>query len=135
MQTNEEKKSLRGLRLLLVEDNIINQKVALRYLQKWEIEADLAENGLICLQKIREKDYDIILMDLQMPEMDGYTAAIEIRKNEEIKYKEIPIIALSATALLDTKQKVQQAGMTDYIAKPFVPNELFTIIEQYYKKK
>ena len=104
-------------------------------MQKWEIEADLAENGLICLQKIREKDYDIILMDLQMPEMDGYTAAIEIRKNEEIKYKEIPIIALSATALLDTKQKVQQAGMTDYIAKPFVPNELFTIIEQYYKKK
>ena len=91
MQTNEEKKSLRGLRLLLVEDNISNQKVALRYLQKWEIEADLAENGLICLQKIREKDYDIILMDLQMPEMDGYTAAIEIRKNEEIKYKEIPI--------------------------------------------
>ena len=104
-------------------------------MQKWEIEADLAENGLVCLEKIRDKDYDIILMDLQMPQMDGYTAAIEIRKKEETKYKEIPIIALSATALLDTKQKVQKAGMTDYIAKPFVPDELFAIIEQYYKKK
>ena len=79
MQTNEERKNLRGLRLLLVEDNISNQKVALRYMQKWEIEADLAENGLVCLEKIRDKDYDIILMDLQMPQMDGYTAAIEIR--------------------------------------------------------
>ncbi len=135
MQTNEEKKHLRGLRLLLVEDNISNQKVAIRYLQKWEIEADLAENGLICLEKIKHQDYDIILMDLQMPEMDGYTATSEIRKKTEPKFKEIPIIALTASALSDTKSKVQEAGMTDYISKPFVPAELFQIIEKYYKKK
>lgn len=135
MQTNEEKKHLRGLRLLLVEDNVSNQKVAIRYLQKWEIEADLAENGLICLEKIDQKDYDIILMDLQMPEMDGYKATAEIRKRPEPKFREIPIIALTASALTDTKIKVQRAGMTDYISKPFVPTELFQIIEKYYQKK
>jgi CheY-like chemotaxis protein len=135
MQMNEEKKHLRGLRLLLVEDNISNQKVAMRYLQKWEIEADLAENGIICLEKINQQNYDMILMDLQMPEMDGYKATEEIRKREEPKFKEIPIIALTASALLDTKLKVQQAGMTDYISKPFVPAELFQIIQKYYKKK
>ncbi len=135
METKTEKKTLNGLRVLLVEDNISNQKVALRYMQKWEIEADLAENGLICLEKISSRDYDLILMDLQMPEMDGYTAAIEIRKKAQPKFQTIPIIALTASALFDTKVKAREAGMNDYISKPFVPQELFEILDRYYKKK
>ena len=108
-EQSQEKQSLKGLQLLLVEDNISNQKVATRYLQKWDIDVDIAENGVICLEKIKQKEYDIILMDLQMPEMDGYTASSEIRKLEDTKLKQIPIIA-------------------------FVPNDLYKTIAKYYKK-
>ena len=87
-EQSQEKQSLKGLQLLLVEDNISNQKVATRYLQKWDIDVDIAENGVICLEKIKQKEYDIILMDLQMPEMDGYTASSEIRKLEDTKLKQ-----------------------------------------------
>lgn len=133
-EQSQEKQSLKGLQLLLVEDNISNQKVASRYLQKWDIDVDIAENGVICLEKIKQKEYDIILMDLQMPEMDGYTASSEIRKLEDTKLKQIPIIALTASALLDTSAKVEQAGMNEYLTKPFVPNDLYKTIAKYYKK-
>ena len=122
-------------KILLVEDNISNQKVAVRYLQKWEVETDVAENGIICLKKLEENKYDLILMDLQMPEMDGYTAAIRIREKENPAIKEIPIIALTASVLLETKSKVEQAGMNEYLTKPFNPNELYNAIAKYYKKK
>jgi|JI9StandDraft_1071089.scaffolds.fasta_scaffold00874_23 CheY-like chemotaxis protein len=135
MEENTEQKNLSDMLILLVEDNISNQKVASRYMEKWGAKVDLAENGLICLEKIGSKEYDLILMDLQMPEMDGYTAAIEIRKLNNPKMKSIPIIALTASAFLDTKAKVLEAGMTDYISKPFVPQELYQILKQYYKKK
>lgn len=128
-----DKKSLKGMKLLLVEDNISNQKVATRYLQKWDIEVDIAENGIMCLEKIVQKEYDIILMDLQMPEMDGYTATIEIRKMEDQKIKAIPIIALTASTLMDTSSKVEKAGMNDYLTKPFVPKDLYNTIAKYYK--
>ena len=134
MEENTEPKNLSDMLILLVEDNISNQKVASRYMEKWGAKVDLAENGLICLDKIGIKNYDLILMDLQMPEMDGYTAATEIRKLNDPKFKSIPIIALTASAFLDTKSKVLEAGMTDYISKPFVPQELYQILKQYYKK-
>lgn len=128
-------KSLRGLKILLVDDNISNQKVTERYLQKWEIEVDIAENGLVCLEKVDQKDYNLILMDIQMPEMDGYEAAQKIREKKDPKYKGIPIIALTASTLLDTSDKVKSAGMNGYIAKPFSPTELFNIIEKYSSSK
>lgn len=127
-------KTLKGVKLLLVEDNISNQKVTLRYLQKWEIEADIADNGLICLEKLQQNTYDIILMDLQMPELDGYEASKRIREKEDPYFKEMPIIALTASSLMDTGDLVKNAGMNDYIAKPFSPNELFNIIEKYTRK-
>lgn len=135
MEENTEQKNLSNMLILLVEDNISNQKVASRYMEKWGATVDLAENGIICLEKINSRDYDLILMDLQMPEMDGYTAAAEIRKLNEPKFKSIPIIALTASAFLDTKAKVLEAGMTNYISKPFVPEELYQILKEYYKKK
>ena len=135
IEVKQEKSSLLGLRVLLVEDNISNQKVAVRYLQKWDIEADIAENGIICLEKIEKNIYDIVLMDLQMPEMDGYTATDQIRKMENPQIKNIPIIALTASSLLDTKNKVEQSGMNDYLTKPFNPTDLYNCIAKYYKKK
>ncbi len=115
--------SLRNIRILLVEDNIINQVIASKYLMKWGGIVDEAENGLVAVEKVKKSTYDVVLMDLQMPEMDGYDAAAEIRKLDSGK-NSIPIIALTASALLEVKQKVMDVGMNDYITKPFDPVEL-----------
>jgi CheY-like chemotaxis protein len=88
---------------------------------------DVAENGLIAVEKARGKEYDIILMDLQMPTMDGYTAAKCIREFN----RTIPIIALTASSSIDIRQKVYDFGMTDYLSKPFNPDELFETIYKY----
>ena len=100
--------------ILLAEDNIINQQVALRILAKFGYKADVVTNGIQVLERIQSKPYDLILMDCQMPEMDGYTAAEKIRK-KQIK---IPIIAMTAHALKGDREKCLNIGMTDYISKP-----------------
>lgn len=111
-----------GLRILLAEDNEMNQLVATRFLKNWDIEVDIANNGLEAVEKTKEKHFDLILMDLQMPEMDGFEAAKEIRKNHE--YDNTPIIALTASVLIDVKDQIAQFGMNDYLPKPFKPDEL-----------
>ncbi|MBD0256560.1 MAG: PAS domain S-box protein, partial [Cytophagales bacterium] len=117
------------VRLLLVEDNEINRKVATKFLNKWGIQPDYAHNGVQAIEKINEKQYDLILMDLQMPEMDGYEAAKVIR---ETKAREsIPIIALTASAMHDVAQKIFDAGMNDFIMKPFHPDDLYQKIAKY----
>ena len=121
------KTNLSGVKVLLVEDVEFNILVAEKMMTNWEAQVDVAENGMIALSKVRQNDYDIILMDLQMPVMDGYTATRHIR---EIK-PQIPIIALTASASLDILQKTQELGMTDYLAKPFKPNELFEMLCKY----
>jgi CheY-like chemotaxis protein len=87
----------------------------------------LAENGLVAISKARDTKYDIILMDLQMPVMDGYSATKQIRGFNEL----IPIIALTASASTDIQHRVSEFGMTDYLPKPFRPNDLFDIIFKY----
>jgi signal transduction histidine kinase/CheY-like chemotaxis protein/HPt (histidine-containing phosphotransfer) domain-containing protein len=117
------------VRLLLVEDNEINRKVATKFLNKWGIEPDCAHNGVQAVEKIKEKAYDLILMDLQMPEMDGYEATRVIR---ETKAQEgIPIIALTASAMHDVAQKIFDAGMNDFVMKPFHPDDLYQKIAKY----
>ncbi len=117
------------VRLLLVEDNEINRKVATKFLNKWGIQPDYAHNGVQAIEKINERQYDLILMDLQMPEMDGYEAARVIR---ETKTREsIPIIALTASAMHDVAQKIFDAGMNDFIMKPFHPDDLYQKIAKY----
>jgi hypothetical protein len=117
------------VQLLLVEDNEINRKVATKFLNKWGIQPDYAHNGVQAIEKINEKQYDLILMDLQMPEMDGYEAARIIR---ETKAREsIPIIALTASAMHDVAQKIFDAGMNDFITKPFHPDDLYQKIAKY----
>jgi PAS domain S-box-containing protein len=117
--------SLEGIKVLLVEDNKINQVVALKFLHEWKCIVEIANNGLIALEMIEVGNYDVVLMDLQMPVMDGYTATRAIRENKNNKIKNIAIIALSASALGEIKTKARNFGMNDFITKPFNPPDLF----------
>ncbi|RKR83900.1 PAS domain S-box-containing protein [Mucilaginibacter gracilis] len=126
--------SLLGTRILLAEDNQINILLAKQFLKQWDVECDVAENGELAVKLTQANDYDMILMDLQMPEMDGYTATQEIRKLEPAyKYRKLPIIALTASAMLDNKDRAFIVGMDDYISKPFNPDELYRKIAHYSK--
>ncbi len=117
---------LEGLRLLVVEDYPINQQVILSLLKKFGYhQFDLAINGIEALNFLKNNTYDLILMDCQMPEMDGYTATNEIRKNEiNAGEHHIPIIAMTAHALKGDREKCLSAGMDDYISKPIDRNQL-----------
>lgn len=128
---NVETKSLKGVKLLIAEDNQINVILAKQYMKLWDIECDVAENGEIALTLVQSTDYDMILMDLQMPEMDGYQSTTAIRNLPDEKYKKLPIVALTASAMLDIKDQAFIVGMNDYISKPFNPDELYRKIEQY----
>ncbi|WP_051203478.1 response regulator [Hugenholtzia roseola] len=121
---------LEGVQVLVVEDNRVNQTLARKFLTNWGAEVTLAENGKRALEKMAQMRFDIILMDLQMPEMDGYEAAIHIRRNES-PLAQIPIIALTASTLTKERERAFQVGMNDYITKPFDPAELYKKIVQY----
>jgi signal transduction histidine kinase/CheY-like chemotaxis protein len=112
--------NLEGLRVLLVEDNLINVKVAEKILSQWNVTVDVALNGLIATEKYEPGKYDIILMDLSMPVMDGYEATINIR----FKDISVPIIALTASASYGYLEKAMLLGINEYIIKPFNPKEL-----------
>jgi PAS domain S-box-containing protein len=118
---------LENLRVLLVEDNDINRLYAQNILKKWKCKVDCAENGYIAVEKARVYPYDIILMDVQMPVMDGYEATRIFRRNG----LKIPIIALTANAIKGDNEKCIQAGMNDYLPKPFQPEDLLQIISRF----
>jgi signal transduction histidine kinase/CheY-like chemotaxis protein len=120
-----EEKSLKGTKILIAEDNQINVILAKQYMKLWDIECDVAENGKIALLLVQTNDYDMVLMDLQMPEMDGYETTRAIRELPGEKFKKLPIMALTASAMLDIKDKAFIVGMNDYISKPFNPAELY----------
>lgn len=124
-----EKEDTHAISVLLVEDNPTNVLIATKFLQKWNLNCDHAENGQIAVEKATTQDYDLILMDLQMPVMDGYQAAAEIRKYDQTT----PIIALTASATLETKIKIEQAGMNEIITKPFNPADLYQKIIKWAK--
>ena len=111
------------LRILLAEDNKVNQKVALRFLEKIGYKADIAFNGIEVLEALKRQPYDIILMDVQMPEMDGEQATIAIRKNYPLRLQP-RIVAMTANAMKSDREKYLAAGMDDYIVKPFKIEEL-----------
>ncbi|MGD1889366.1 MAG: response regulator [Cyclobacteriaceae bacterium] len=122
--------SLNGLRVLLVEDNTVNQYVAVRFMKKWQVILDIANHGGEALEMVKKQPYDVILMDLQMPVVDGYQATKNIREwEEEHKQVPVPIIALTASASRTTKEKVNARGMNDFLAKPFDPKELFARLQ------
>jgi PAS domain S-box-containing protein len=107
------------LNILLVEDNVLNQILAKKVLTDWKWNVEVAENGLIALEKVKENNFDLILMDIQMPEMDGYEATRNIRKTYEPPKCNTPIIAMTAHALVGEAEKCIAAGMDEYISKPF----------------
>jgi PAS domain S-box-containing protein len=118
-------------KILLVEDNLVNQKVALGLLRKIGLSADIASNGQIALEKIDAEKYDLVLMDCQMPVMSGYEATEIIRKNENDTNEHLTIIAMTANAMEGDREKCIAAGMDDYLPKPVKLDVLKEILEKW----
>ncbi|MBN1472890.1 MAG: response regulator [Syntrophaceae bacterium] len=124
----------KGKQILLVEDNLVNQKVATAVLKRFGHHIDIANNGAEAVQAVKQADYDLIFMDVQMPVMDGCEATAQIRFLDKPK-NQIPIIAMTANAMKGDREKYLQVGMDDYISKPFEPQRMFAIIENWLEKK
>jgi signal transduction histidine kinase/CheY-like chemotaxis protein len=129
-QHSQAEVNLKGLKVLLVEDNLINIKIAQKIMGHWDVEVDVAENGLKGVEKYENNRYDVILMDLSMPIMDGYEATSIIRKKDKV----IPIVALTASASFGYLDRAVKIGINEYIIKPFNPKELNLKLLKYYKK-
>jgi two-component system, sensor histidine kinase and response regulator len=138
-ETKEEYKKF-GARVLLAEDNLINQEVTKAFLETYGCKVDIASNGLQAIESVFHKDYDIILMDCQMPEIDGYAATKRIREMESKtdtglktfnNRKHVPIIALTADALEGSREQCLMNGMDDYLSKPFNRDDLFAILDRW----
>ena len=118
---------LKGKQILLVEDTLFNILFATQLLESWNAVVEVAENGLLATEKLKESRFDLILMDLQMPVMDGYTATIKIREFNTT----IPIIALTASATTNVREKVLAVGMQDYVTKPFNPDDFYLKLKRH----
>lgn len=125
MDLEEKYDRLKGTRILHVEDNVVNQIVAEKLLLKKGMLVDHAENGKVALEKLGKNKYDLVLMDLQMPEMNGYEAVKAIRSNKNPAIRSIPIIAITASVMTEVQEQIQESGMNDFVLKPFNPTELY----------
>ncbi|HIJ77807.1 MAG: response regulator [Desulfobulbaceae bacterium] len=119
-----------GLNILVVEDNPVNQKLLSLMLDDFGYNLCITENGLEGVKAYQAQHFDLILMDIQMPIMDGFTATAEIRALEKISGRHVPIIAVTAHSLPGYKEKCLQAGMDNYLAKPYHIDELHNIITE-----
>lgn len=131
--TNIEEFNISGTKVLLVEDNVMNRELAIHFLKEWGVEYDTANNGDLGVSKVKHNNYDLILMDLSMPVMDGYQAANKIRLLEDDKAR-IPILAMTANAFKNDIDKCFEVGMNDHISKPFKSEELKIKIYQLVNK-
>jgi two-component system, sensor histidine kinase and response regulator len=122
----------RHLRILLAEDNIVNQKLAIGVLEKLGHKVSVAGNGLVVLDKLRHDDFDLVLMDVQMPDMDGFTATREIRKQEESTGQHLPIIAMTAHAMKGDRENCLNSGMDEYLSKPIRTKDLEEMLLQFF---
>jgi len=127
--------SLKGVKILVVEDNPINALLTKVILRQWDVDCEFAENGKIGLDMVQHKDYDLVFMDLQMPIMDGYEATKEIRKLDNEKFKILPIVALTASVLEDSRERALQAGLDDFLMKPVSHSDMFHTIKKFLDKK
>jgi signal transduction histidine kinase/ActR/RegA family two-component response regulator len=122
---------LAGMRLLIAEDNTINMKVARKFLQGWQIETVEAVNGREAVERSSETRFDLLLLDLEMPEMDGHSALKEIRKSQP----QIPAIAFTAAMYPNIKEQLAEKGFDDFVSKPFRPEELYKKIQQFHRRR
>jgi two-component system sensor histidine kinase/response regulator len=118
--------ALRGARILLVDDNLINRKVGMALLRSAGADVDVAEHGLEAIQKVQTEAYHAVLMDIQMPELDGYEATRAIRRFAHLA--DLPIIAMTAHAMLGIREQCLNAGMNDYVSKPIDPAQMVTVL-------
>jgi two-component system, sensor histidine kinase and response regulator len=124
---------IRGARVLLVEDNELNREVATGLLDDARLATDTAENGQIAVQMVAENNYDLVLMDMQMPVMDGLAATRAIRLKPE--FQSLPIIAMTANVMESDRDKCREAGMNDHLAKPIEPQALFAALLRWIKPR
>ncbi|MCS6833817.1 MAG: ATP-binding protein, partial [Flammeovirgaceae bacterium] len=132
--SNTEEDSLQGMKVLLVEDNKMNVMVAKKLLEKWQLEISYASDGEEAVEKVKQSPtFDVILMDLHMPNMDGVEATRQIRLLPGDYFQHVPIIALTASASVDTRERVLRAGMNACVVKPFNPSNLHEMLRKYYR--
>ncbi|MFY7827223.1 MAG: PAS domain S-box protein [Flectobacillus sp.] len=127
-----ETKDFENGHILVVEDNLMNQKYISSLLNKWNRHFTVVSDGRQAVEQTNKHKFDVIFMDLQMPHMDGYEATIAIRSTKTPN-QHIPIVALTASAMLDQKVKAMAVGMSDFLPKPFAPNQLFEMLQKYRK--
>jgi CheY-like chemotaxis protein len=130
----ESVKALPGVRVLVVEDNAVSQRLAVRMLEKVQIVPDLASNGLEAVEMFQQRHYDLILMDCQMPEMNGYEATREIRRREAAGTR-VNIIALTAEALAGSRERCLACGMDDLIVKPVQQAALMAAVRKWSRRE
>jgi PAS domain S-box-containing protein len=123
--------NLQGVNILVVDDNKMNLMIAAKFLKRWNAQVDEALNGQIAVDKLNTNSYDLIIMDLQMPVMDGFEATAIIKQS----HPDIPIIALTADAMPETYEKALNAGMVDYLTKPFVPEVLYDKLAKHLRQQ
>jgi CheY-like chemotaxis protein len=131
MPLRSESKTESQQKILLAEDGLVNQKVAVGLLEKQGHLVDVADNGKAAVDAWERESYALILMDVQMPEMDGFEATAVIREKEKQTGQHIPIIAMTANAMLGDREKCLEAGMDDYVSKPVRPQELYDAIDRF----
>jgi CheY-like chemotaxis protein len=129
----EQLSTIKGARILLVEDNDMNQEVALELLRDAGFVVDLAEDGQRALDKLAAADYDIVLMDMQMPVMDGITATHALRLDP--RQRDLPVVAMTANAMQADRDHCLAAGMNDHIAKPIEPEDLWKVLLKWVKPR
>jgi CheY-like chemotaxis protein len=129
--TLEEHKNQRRLKILLAEDNLINQKMVVRILEKPGHNVKVVDNGQIALEMLAQEHFDLVFMDVQMPVMNGFEATGAIRTKEQRSGGHIPIIAMTAHALKQDRERCLQAGMDDYISKPINPQQVYHVLRHW----
>jgi two-component system sensor histidine kinase/response regulator len=129
--TSDPEPGMRAERILVVEDNLVNQRLATKQLQRLGFSTSIAENGSVAVERLRNEHFDLVLMDLQMPEMDGFTATRHIRQNELRTGHRVPIIAVTADARPEDRIACLAAEMDDYLSKPVSLDELRVTIERW----